>query len=44
MVNFVPENDDLRKALIFCFHMKKSDRGPHRWLVEAHGDHALSEA
>jgi [histone H3]-lysine36 N-dimethyltransferase SETMAR len=44
MSNFVPENDDLRKALIFCFHLKKSAAESHRMLVEAYGDHALSEA
>ncbi len=44
MANFVPENVDLRKALIFCFHLKKSAAESHRMLVEAYGDHALSEA
>ena len=44
MSNFVPESDDLRKALIFCFHLKKSVAESHRMLVEAYGDHALSEA
>ena len=44
MSNFVPESDDLRKALIFCFHLKKSAAESHRMLVEAYGDHALSEA
>lgn len=44
MSNFLPESDDLRKALIFCFHLKKSAAESHRMLVEAYGDHALSEA
>lgn len=44
MANFIPESDDLRKALIFCFHLKKSAAESHRMLVEAYGDHALSEA
>ena len=44
MSNFVPQNDDLRKALILCFHLKKSAAESHRMLVEAYGDHALSEA
>ena len=44
MSNFVPESDDSRKALIFCFHLKKSAAESHRMLVEAYGDRALSEA
>ena len=44
MSNFVPENDDLRKALNFCFHLKKSAAESHRMLVDAYDDHALSEA
>jgi histone-lysine N-methyltransferase SETMAR len=44
MSNFVPESDDLRKALIFCFLLKKSAAESHRMLVEAYGEHALSEA
>lgn len=44
MSNFLPESDDLRKAFIFCFHLKKSAAESHRMLVEAYGDHALSEA
>jgi len=42
--NFVTENDDLRKALIFCFHLKKSAVESHRMLVVAYGNHAISEA
>lgn len=44
MSTFVPENDDLRQALIFCFHLKKSAAESHQMLIEAYGDHALSEA
>ena len=44
MTDFIPETDDLRKALIFCFHLKKSAAESHRMLVEAYGDRALSEA
>ena len=44
MSNFIPKNNDLRKALIFCFHLKKSAEESHRRLVAAYGDHALSEA
>ena len=43
MSNFVPESDDLRKALIFCFYLKKSAAESHQMLVEAYGDHAPSE-
>ena len=44
MSHFVPENEDLRKALIFCFHLKKSAAESHKMLVEAYGEHALSVA
>jgi len=44
MSTFVPENDALREALIFCFHLKKSSAELHRMLVELYGNHALSEA
>ena len=43
MVLQYTKSDDLRKALIFCFHLKKSAAESHRMLVEAYGDHALSE-
>ena len=42
MSNFVPESDDLRKALMFCVHLKKNTTESHRMLVEAYGDHAPS--
>ena len=44
MSNFVPESDDLQKALIFCFHLQKSGAESPRMLVEAYGDHAPSKA
>ena len=44
MSNFVPESDVLRKVLSFCLFLKKSAAESHRMLVEAYGDHALSEA
>jgi len=36
MSNFVPENYDLRTALIFCYHLKKIAAESHRMLVEAY--------
>jgi len=33
----------MRKALLFCFNLKKSAAESHRMLVEAYGDNALSE-
>ena len=41
MSNFVPGNYDLRTALIFCYHLKKTAAESHRMLVEAYGEHAL---
>lgn len=43
MATFVPENGHLRGSLLFCFLLKKSAAESHRMLVEAYGDHALSE-
>ena len=34
MSNFVPGNYDLRTALIFCYHLKKTAAESHRMLVE----------
>ena len=42
MSNFVPRNYDLRTALIFCYHLKKTTAESHRMLVEA-GEHAKSQ-
>src|SRR5690625_2253179 len=44
MSNFVPQNSDLRSALIFCFHLKKTAAESHRMLVEAYGDDALGKS
>ena len=33
----------MRKALLFCFNLKKSAAESHRMLVEAYGDNALSK-
>jgi [histone H3]-lysine36 N-dimethyltransferase SETMAR len=43
MSNFVLENHDLRISLRFCYFLKKNAAEAHRMLVEAYGDHALSE-
>ena len=44
MSNFVPGNYDLRTALIFCYHLKKTAAESHRMLVEANGEHALGKS
>jgi len=44
MSNFVPGNYDLRIALIFCYHLKKTAAESHRMLVEAYGEHALGKS
>ena len=41
MSNFVPGNYDLRAALIFCYHLKKTAAES---LVEAYGEHALGKS
>jgi len=43
MSNFVPANYDLRTALIFCYHLKKTAAESHRMLVGAYGEHAKSQ-
>ena len=45
MSNFVPESNDLRKAIIFVFHSQKSAAESHRTFVEAYkySDRDLSE-
>ncbi|KYM99711.1 Pleiotropic regulator 1 [Cyphomyrmex costatus] len=43
MSNFVPKKEHLREVLLFCFNLKKSAAESHRLLVEAYGEHALSE-
>lgn len=39
----MPTKQHMREVLIFCFHLKKSAAESHRLLVEAYGEHALSE-
>ena len=40
MSTFVPTKHNLREALLFCFHLKKSAAEGHRLLCEAYGEHA----
>lgn len=42
MSTFVPTKRNLREALLFCFHLKKSAAESHRMLVEAYADNAPS--
>ena len=44
MSNFLPGNYDLRTALIFCYHLKKTAAESHRMLVEAYGEHGLGKS
>ena len=44
MTSFVPDNNDLRTSLIFCYHLKKTATESHRMLVEAYGSHALGRS
>ena len=44
MSNFVPGNYDLRTALIFCYHLKKTAEESHRMLVEDYGENALGRS
>ena len=39
----MPTNYDLRKALVFCYHLKKTAAESYRMLVEAYGEHALGK-
>ena len=43
MSSFVPTNYDLRTAVVFCYHSKKTAAESHRMLVEAYGEHALDK-
>ena len=43
MSSFVPTNCDLRTALVFCYHLKKTAAESHLMLVEAYGEHALGK-
>jgi len=37
------KKEHLQEALFFCFNLKKSATKSHRLLVEAYGEHSLSE-
>ena len=43
MSSFVHTNYDLRTALVFCYHLKKTAAESHRMLVQAYGEHALGK-
>ena len=43
MSSFVATNYDLRKALVFCYLLKKTAAESHRMLVEAYREHALGK-
>ena len=43
MSSLLPTNYDLRTALVFCYHLKKTAAESHRMLVEAYGEHALGK-
>ena len=43
MSSFVPTNYDLRTALVFCYHLKKTAAESHQMLVEAYCEHALGK-
>lgn len=44
MSNLVPGNYDLRTALIFCYHLRKTATESHQMLVEGYGEHALGKS
>ncbi|GFX74650.1 mariner Mos1 transposase [Trichonephila clavipes] len=44
MSNFMPSYHDLRRALIFCYHLKKNATESHEMLVEAYSGNALSRS
>ena len=39
----MPTNYDLRTALVFYYHLKKTAAESHQMLVEAYGEHALGK-
>lgn len=39
----MPTKQHLREALLFCFNLRKSAAEAHRLMVEAYGEHGLSE-
>jgi len=44
MSNFEPGNYDLRTALIFCYHLKKTSAESYQMLVEDYAEHALGKS
>lgn len=44
MENFIPTKQHLRELLLYFYKIKKNAAESHRLLVNAYGDHALSEA
>lgn len=40
MSSFMPTSYDLRTALVFSYHLKKTAAESYRMLVEAYGEHA----
>ncbi|GFV40746.1 mariner Mos1 transposase [Trichonephila clavipes] len=44
MSNFMPSNHDMRRALIFYYHLKENAAESHQMLVKAYGGNALSRA
>jgi len=44
MAQFVHTNYDVRTALMFCYHLKKTAAESHCMLVQAYGDHALGKS
>ena len=43
MSKFIPNNEHLRTALFFCFHLKKTAAESYKLLQEAYCDHAPSQ-
>jgi len=43
MSSFVLKKEHLRETLLFYFNFKKSAAESHRLLMQAYGEHALSE-
>ena len=39
----MPTNYELRTALVFCYHLKKTAAESYRMLVQAYGEHALGK-
>ena len=43
MSKFIPNNEHLRTALFFCFHLKKTAAESYKLLQEAYSDHTPSQ-